>query len=424
MYAARVVNYGNRLVIEFLISDPAASFIRSEEKLRDLSWERPVPPEELPAPYTLKNYTDVNPKNYAALLARYGVGEIEAPPMPVRTATLTLQNEGQNNILIPSGYLAKKAFVTAVFPDGYTGAVRGLVGKGAFGFAAGKYGTSRPVVVLGQPAEKSKDYPSVEIDLDEEDATVPVVVLGNPTPASPPVNPDNAAVVIEVSCKLSPESLDVWKIKTYDAILRGYREQSAAYFHRTSLAAVPGEKPNRPIQFRQMERNVLKNDCISALFGRYHQKVGSASSPPADQNVQARLLQFFDQVFDWREMTWLYAGNSQSPGTPTFPMSADSDPESRFAEFLQAGQAQVFVPVRPGNFLIVLYFLRSGVLWQPGHFFCPVNPDDVSQASELKILESAGDNERWESEPWEIRVPTAMVVLDESTDLKIHHTSQ
>ena len=83
----------------------------------------------------------------------------------------------------------------------------------------------------------------------------------------------------------------------------------------------------------------------------------------------------------------------------------------------------MFVPVRPGNFLIVLYFLRSGMLWQPGQSFCPVNPDDVSLSSELKILESAGDNERWESEPWEIRVPTTMVVLDESTDLRIHHAS-
>lgn len=426
VYAARVVNYGNRLVIEFSINNPAASFIRSEEKLRDISWERPVPPEELPAPYTLKNYTDVNPRNYAALLARYGVADMEAPPPPVRSASLTLLNEGQNAVLIPSGYLAKKAFVTAVFPDGYAGTVRGLVGKGAFGFSAGKDSLTRPVVVLGQPDENGKEYPSVEIDLNDEDATVPVVVLGNPTPASPPANPDNAAVVVEVNCKLSPETLDVWKIKTYDAILRGYREQSAAYFHRATLAAVPGEKPNRPVQFRQIERNALKNDCVNALFDRYTQQVGSASSPPVERNDQARFIRFFDQVFDWREMTWLYTG--YSPAQPqgnsvAFSNAADSDPESRFAEFLQAGQAQVFVPVRPGYFLIVLYFLRSGMLWQPGQSFCPVNPDDVSLASELKILESAGDNERWESEPWEIRVPTTMVVLDESTDLRIHHAS-
>ena len=59
-----------------------------------------------------------------------------------------------------------------------------------------------------------------------------------------------------------------------------------------------------------------------------------------------------------------------------------------FKEFLQADLAQIYVPVRPEFNLAILYYLSTGMIWDRDGRYCPIDPNDMSVANEIKIIDS------------------------------------
>lgn len=397
VFSARVVNYGNRLIMEFLIPNPAQAFIQGEAQFKGLDFDRPIPPHELPAPATINSWEDITVDNYTALVIRYGVSEVPLPPAASRIVSAIVQNTGEISIPVPQGYSAQTATVSAVFAVGLTGEIQGLVGNNAFNL-------------------KNASANSGPLKLNGEDISVPVVVLGNPIPATAPVQPDNSAITIEMVCTPTSETLTKWKLKTYQAIMRGYQEQKVEYYRLSSNRSSAEQKGHNPIWLQRAVRKTLKDDCFRTLYERFQQKVGTEDLQLKPSLDEVRLIQFFEQSFDWKEMSCLYGstlfnpGNKKAQSIDTF---AQNPFNTAFTSFLQATYAQVFVPVLPEYFLPVLYFLRAGMLWTAPTEFCPVHPQDVNLASELKTLKKQKQPEPWESTPWEMTVPTAMLIIDE-----------
>jgi hypothetical protein len=176
---------------------------------------------------------------------------------------------------------------------------------------------------------------------------------------------------------------------------------------------------------RIIERRALKGACMKVLYQTFLTHVGigdNLGSPPSYLINENQYIQFYEQVFEWQEMSWQYTISLHQQSSKTISLKSiiqRSNADDVFTEFLQADLAQVFVPVHPDHSLKVLYYLNSGMLWQAADQLCPVNPEHIELASELKKLEQLTDDERTESEPWEIKIPTSMMVLDEEGSLDI-----
>ena len=89
-----------------------------------------------------------------------------------------------------------------------------------------------------------------------------------------------------------------------------------------------------------------------------------------------------------------------------------------FLEFLRAGSARVVVPARPGFEVAVTHFLETGKLWggegEPPRINSPLY---VSIIDEIRERTGAPKGEVAVGEPWDTRVPTALVLARPNTDL-------
>lgn len=79
------------------------------------------------------------------------------------------------------------------------------------------------------------------------------------------------------------------------------------------------------------------------------------------------------------------------------------------------------VPVRPGFEFSVLTYLKTGQIWQAEGDFVDVNEDGVPDELQVSILDELkegvlkpDENSAGEpvGDPWKVRVPTSLVVLD------------
>ncbi len=401
VYQAHVINYGNRLMVEMLIPNPAKRFIESENILSDLSFKKPTTPEQ----NGILKYTDINEQNYANLAAEYKVGNIQPPPPSTKTVSTSLQGEAEQQISIPEGYLAHQAYVTCAFPQN-SGSfyVEGVVGTQKF--SANQSTTDVPVLTL-----------------QNEDTTIPVAVMSSPVASSPPTEPSNYVVSIVVQCNRGENIMNEWQIKTYNAIIEGYERQKNKYYKNVGTKGENKFKSMSPLEKRKIEARTLKLDCIKLLFNRYFELVGHSTRILPDGNPsqfyvnEPRYYQFFQEVFEWQEM--VYSFNIYNPDEkPSWLMPEDIISEDEmFAAFLQADTARVIIPVRPGYTMSVLYYLSSGMLWQAENLIAPSNESDTQIVNELKKCGYTSAEINKSIEPWEIVVPTSMHVLQDNSQL-------
>ncbi|MFS2033842.1 hypothetical protein ACEN8I_07410 [Polaromonas sp. CT11-55] len=396
VYEACVVNYGQRLMMEFMVCKPAAAFIAGEQAVAGQDFVKPLPPLRL----HIATFKDIQPGNYAGLGAYYGVLDLAPPPLAQRFASATLRDGEEKQIAVPAGYCATKAFVA------YVSAPTGL---------------PAPVVLVGRQAITPPGPPEGTA-LSGEDDSVPVSVLDYPPGISPPSDAQ-VQVNVEIQCAPSERCMDEWRIRIYAAVMRAYQERLAAYQVRVEGGPQGRAATRSPLANRQIEQRELRNACLRLLLERMLMLTGMnergfAQSPPSEFAVyEPRYLQFFDEVLEWNEMAYsFYAspglGGGCGGGVELGSLAADDD--ALFASFLQADQARVLLPVQPAHVMAFLYFYSSGMLWASADRLAPANPVDVPLVNDLKQSGPPRHPVRPIGPCWEVLVPTAMQVLDET----------
>ncbi len=94
------------------------------------------------------------------------------------------------------------------------------------------------------------------------------------------------------------------------------------------------------------------------------------------------------------------------------------DVDPLFLDFLRAGAARVVVPVRPGFETAVTHFLETGKIWggegEPPEINSPLY---VSIVDEIRERTGAPQGEIAVGEAWDVRVPTALVIVRDGADL-------
>jgi len=306
-------------------------------------------------------------------------------------------------INIPKGYYASTAVVSYVLlQNANTFSVQMVLGK----------------------YQQSIDHPQSDvvnnIPMNNENISVPFTASYYYTIASPPDTPPSFIISTEITCLLSDEKLNEWKINIYQKVMEGYEKLRREYFSNFNTKN-PETETSNPTKNRITIREELKKQCILLLMEYAGQNLfyGDTSapspqlSPPFETPDFARYEQFFMQAFEWNEMTYTFIENF-SPTNPHIHNSLTfSIGDDFFTAFLQAKGAKVYLPAVPKYNYSVVFFLATGAIWTAEERLAPLLYTQINLVSELKKLFNFQQPHTEKIlEAWEIVVPTSLQVLD------------
>ena len=445
---------GRRLVVELILSDPAAGFLSEVASDLGVPLNPPVAPGDLDPP--VSGPDSVTARNYLSLAAVYGLDDVPPPPAESRTVAAVFQSlagHADGFVDIPPGYV-----VAATGQEqgekrdggGTAALVSWSIGSGSYGLAgtvgpasfssqgtdgasgddaeegAGEAGgggdgcqiPTPPVLEAAgefpEPVEHSADVSS---ELTGHGGRLPVGVV---------CAAEGWTVTVELRCVLENESdaLQAWQQTVYDRLVRAYEDELGAYRKaleeriRTSSAG----------RFREIERRGLESRGLQALWAYHEAALEDAPPEPTETPPDPAYLRFFTQAFEWREISYTFYPFGVGPRTELGlvrrgELLGDPCSDELFEAFLTAGSGRVLVPVAPGLEPAVLFFLLFGDLWPGPVDMAPVTTGALGLLADLNDLcvpePDAPDpttSEAWHREPcprsWVAVLPTSHVVLE------------
>jgi hypothetical protein len=427
---------------------------------------RPVNANDLSLQGTVAPY-------FGHYVALYGASGITAPPEPQITVSKAYaQTHDQNNQLsvsdnltIPTGYQASAVKVNGVFTiAGQLQPIDGdermwvFVGKTAYEFSAyrGTYDnqpakqtkfpmTSVPSYLTGSDFQ-FKDDPPTQPPVIDEVTFIPVAIQTN--------GASSIAVNIDVTCAQTQASKDNWNITTHSAIMQAYLKQVSDYsdakagqaFQQPTQGALGSNNPGINQEIVKLE---LKKACIALVSGNNIDFVDSAfntsdfdgiNGPAAVVNKndpddvskflpqqtnfpsaedQGAYIQFFEQAFEWENMTYLFYPYFWSRKAQWQNLALQTNTDADFLDFLKAGSARVVIPIRPTLEPLALFYLMTGQIWGGGGLNGVSDPYYLPIADEIADQEGAGDVSVPQGDPWEVKVPTTLVKLRDDDSLPV-----
>ncbi len=399
-----------------MIPEPAAFY-------KFASSQRPVPGPNVPAPeqpgfcrngvFQPLKPSDLQPENYMCFVGKYRVKNSTVPiPRYLKIADLLKYKidstagkpvafaEVNDSFKVPEGYLPKAVTYTIVggnahsvttsssFDDNILAMV--AIGdrkvfryyKNEIGRAGGE--DSLPdltqVIEWGNPlSEVEREFGSYSLGdltgtfaLDALSTTVAnpdvvkVSITGHTT------LPMSVSVHYSVLCERTTTKFQQWQIDTFNAIQEAYGALKSEYEATrqnqefSGLLNIPGRNP---LLNREMEKRELKKFSISLLTGQQFESFNAMeedyqSHTPqlnlADAVAEGRFVRFFEQALEWRHMTYLFYPYFWGRKTRWAETLTLQNKDPLFEQFLQAGYARVWIPVRPGFELVVANYVKCG----------------------------------------------------------------
>ena len=408
VYDAQVYNYGQRMMFEFVIPEPAAYFLYALIDNPPGAEEivKPEAPRMPPSPRPLVP-AQLTPSNYQSLVATYEA--LDVPPPPPATAVVShfesLDDTGQHQtfgrgtkIAIPPGYSTHQALVSAMQDGGLNTELSVFVG-----------GLWHVPVYDGFTTMRTLQHTFTnEISLTLFGPYLRAYSLG-----------------VDLFCTLNDDGLSKWQSEAYEAIMRAYQLQRADYEEKMAAREVQEGIQilgQNPLTNRRIERDELKKLAISMLTDDPDPSFDSfinADEPQIDVDAAcdaASFIRFFESAFEWKNMTYVFYPYFWGRKSRWLSALHLTDPDPDFAAFLKAGAARVQVPVRPGFESALSYYCQTGKLWEGNdppllqdELFVPIVDEITDNLGKLDdgVVYPAG------SEPWEVRVPTSLVLVQD-----------
>jgi hypothetical protein len=440
LYRAQVYNYGTRLMLEFVVPEPAAFYLatHTEQKVKVdatpppplLNDLEPAQPQELATPLVA---TDITPQNYDRYTARYGAAGVAAPP-PLFTsigALLSTENldDGKSiattfkEFVVPTGYQLHSYRYTASilwvnFPK-FTIQIGADLHQI---LADNSDGNSRLVTASGGAGSPS----------DPVDGAVPVSVAAYDVHAY--------SLNVEGLCIRTAAAYEAWQLQTFEKIQAAYLALQSAYEQKVTQAQAATEgaiQGHNPALNRALIAAELKKLCITMMTGQHFSQFHAVTNPPdAPTHIpeieveealrEGPIVQFFEQAFEWEQMTYLFYPYFWARKSKWAHLVSDvEDPDPSFEQFLTAGSCRVVVPVPLAYSQAVIYMLQSAAtelsqkVWLGGEPPTLESPLYESIAEELRRQTDDLFGATPEGEPWEFKLPTTLVWLQPDSTLPV-----
>ena len=428
-YKARLINYGRRLMLEFIVPEPAAfmRFVETNKPLDGITIKKPIEPT---VSGRRLRPDDLTKWNFNDFIARYGVEGVEPYPADttrVSAAFAEAAPEAKNvdyaktseKLVIPKGYKCYDVY-------------------GEFGYQG--YGGYFCEVYIGGQSWGSITARDVE-------GIVPISIKGY-------LSAFHVNVVAQ--CVLTDEARQAWRQKTYDAIMQAYEKALADYNEQVSAAQIQAGvriEGRNPDLNRKLEKDELKKGVLRLLTDNFAQtrvngtwRLDEAFDATSDFGeygypefnnqealVEGKIIQFFEQAFEWMNMTYRfypYIWGRKENWRSVFPIN---DPDPQFTDFLRAGAARVVVPAHPAYAETLLHYMATSEIWNGGNPPTLNDPLYVSIVDELKAdaggdidgtLAACSANEGYPclAGEWEVKLPTTLVYLQPDDELPDYTT--
>jgi hypothetical protein len=409
IFKNRVVNYGKRLMYEFMIPEPASFHNIAAVSKDDLNLEvieKPIDPRTIG--YT--NARSLNNNNYLDLATNYGA-EVNPFPIPIKKSISKYDDQWNED-----GRWARATGVKIEIPDGYKiDQLKGNVklsrhnggGPGSNPHGSVQIGAKIPVGFSNTDLY-TFNYSFIEDEITKElEMKMTTWDIGI------------FSYDLIACLSVSNAALEKWQIETFNSIIDAYEVKLDEYNAKMEqLKAIQSVKAKtNPLFYRQIENNVLRKNCIEYIAS--HEVLGAESLITGNsvQDIRAKYdsakletyaakVKFFEQAFEWDLMSyyfypfyWSYKANWKDK------YNVDEMDDAIFRAFLQSGMARVILTVRPGFEEAVNWYMATGQIWNGGQVPTMDDPLFISIVEELR--EPEGEVE----ETWESRVPTSLTVI-------------
>jgi hypothetical protein len=171
-----------------------------------------------------------------------------------------------------------------------------------------------------------------------------------------------------------------------------------------------------------IEATELKKHCLTLLTGEQYNSFDAMSGvppqiDPAEAAEEGSFIQFFEQAFEWEQLTYLFYPYFWGRKANWVKTSTTFDTDPLFTTFLQAGSARVVIPVHPAYNDAILYYVQTGAIWNGGEAPQLDDPLFIALHEELKAQQDDLANAVPEGDPWDVTLPTTLVHLQESSEL-------
>jgi len=432
IYTNRLVNYGKRLMLEFMIPEPAEFYKRvlkykpegtagSEDNVT------PEPPKTL-ADFGINSPSDINSDNAFIAASYFGVSVNELPPAettitksltpltPVKHERFT-QSQNLIDIIVDSNYEADK--ITGSYTYEYRA---NSATSSAQAFCNFSFGGK--IVHSGGDYSATKKSKTVSVNID----FIPNL------PGNIPVSVSYSGVfgfygAVTIKCVLKPSVISDWQSNLYNKLVTSYNQMLVQYDNSIAEEEF-GEpqqevEPSNPSFNRIIEQRELKRACIEMITKPFCRKQGEKlyddinacdkyQIPQVKQNAAfeqyASQVKFFEQAFEWNLISYLFYPYYWADKCDWADLMKSKNSDTVFQAFLQAGMARVVVPVRPQFNQAVTYYMETGDIWLGGDLV-PGTDNDLylSLAEELEEIEGEVENE------WETRVPTTLAIVQDKS---------
>jgi hypothetical protein len=373
VYLAQIINYGKRLMLEFLVPEPAA-FLRYAKTKQPIDTVTQIKPE--PPGYCVNNtFVSLQPKdldrdNYLFWVGKYNAEDADSPPASMMIVAGSKMNEspGQKSSVTEDVY-GTYELQDLNIPDGYRPVLADITFNG---WNIAKDGSGAYPHHFSIQVQKQIFYESNILSVSLTSAVtnrIPVSLVTK--------NYENISVVANIACVLTDEKFQEWQIKTFNSIMNAYNDLQSRYDNAIKTARAQASdnliSGTNPETNRETEKIELKKGCIALLTQQNYDLFDSMKRNAApygypeiafdDAEVEGRFIQFFENAFEWTNMLYIFYpyfwGNKDE--WVTISQIVDDDP--LYTRFLQAGSARVQVPVRPGFEKSILHFLNGNGIW-------------------------------------------------------------
>ncbi len=439
----RLVNYGKRLIYEFMIPEPSKFYrqaieIQLEEELAASAVSvllEPVHPSMLEPP--INSAMDIARENYLAIAAIYGAtpaapkDQYSSLSESYSSSSLDKKEFSQTlmpPISIPMDYVAKRTTGTLTYdweakrPANDGGAFINITFAGKSyksGTREGKRSRTTIPASYTLPGGVEGEIPGLIFNHGDKTGSLSGSVSGNKL--------FSYNISVDTELELKSEVYEQWQMDTYSDIMSAYNQLKAAY--DASLAKEESAKKNDPKQmkinanmYRQIEQTELKRIAIEMLTKPYQIPQGKSFTTPvacgipsvvqdAELDNYSSHVKFFEQAFDWGIMSYLfypYYWAKKCDWVELF--QAQKGDDEIFSSFLQSGMARLTVPVRLGFEKAVIFYMATGKIWMGGDLVLDSDDDlYLSIAEELEVIEGHVEEE------WQTILPTSLNIVQKDS---------